>query len=182
MADTGHFATTAETISEALTGKKENTPPFKTRGLKVYQKPATRTIQVVKREPGGGVVTVDAIIVDNMAKRKVDLSIHFDHDSASIKPESIPLLDELGRALTGAALRDIPISINGHTDSDGDNTYNLRLSLLRAQTVKLYLDKNFKLTSQIDVYGYGETSPLVPNTSPANKQINRRVEITRIDS
>ena len=178
VAGNGQFATTADTITEALTIRNQPTP-FKTRGL-VIQKPVqTRSIKIVKRESDGQVVTFDRTIDSNEEKYKVDLSIHFAHDSATISPESLPLLDELGKALTGVALQNVPIIIKGHTDSDGEDSYNLDLSLRRAFAVKSYLENNFILTNHIEVYGYGETTPLVANNSQENKKLNRRVEIAR---
>ncbi len=72
--------------------------------------------------------------------------------------------------------------IEGHTDNDGDETYNMELSEKRCISVKNRL---------IDIYGenslyeletkpYGESKPRVPNDSDENKQQNRRVEITVI--
>jgi len=90
-------------------------------------------------------------------------------------------LNELGQALTSEKLKGIPVSINGHTDSDGKDAYNLKLSLNRAFAVKSYLTSNYSISpSLLKVVGYGEGLPLVPNNSQANKQINRRVEIVTL--
>ena len=51
-------------------------------------------------------------------------------------------LDELGGALRMSDLRDRIVSINGHTDFDGEEDFNLRLSLDRALAVKQYLENN----------------------------------------
>ena len=68
--------------------------------------------------------------------------------------------------------------INGHTDSDGKDKYNLRLSLNRAGAVKKYLMDHYNVSrDRLKVMGYGECMPLKPNTSEKNKQLNRRVEI-----
>ena len=86
------------------------------------------------------------------------------------------MLDTVGRVLTKwPGLR---IEIDGHTDSRGSNDYNLGLSRRRAASVRAYLLEHFKQfkPTQITSKGYGESKPLVPNTSPANMQLNRRVE------
>ena len=109
---------------------------------------------------------------------KVNMKIQFDCDSSALSTEAYPLLRELGRALSNQALAGKRISLLGHTDSDGSAQYNLRLSLKRAKSVKNYLVGNFNLSpSRINIYGYGETHPLFPNSSTYNKHLNRRVEI-----
>jgi len=79
-------------------------------------------------------------------------------------------------------LKDQVVFLNGHTDSDGAEDYNLRLSMNRALAVKHYLIINRSVASnRLIVYGYGENMSLKPNTSVANKQLNRRVEIVACD-
>ncbi len=71
----------------------------------------------------------------------------------------------------------IRIEIAGHTDSDGSEAYNLKLSQSRVDTVKKELISKHIEASRLVAKGYGETKPLVPNTTRANKARNRRVEI-----
>ena len=71
----------------------------------------------------------------------------------------------------------IDIEIGGHTDSDGDADFNLQLSQKRVDSVKKALIKEGIDPARIKAIGYGETKPLVPNTTAENKQKNRRVEI-----
>ena len=68
------------------------------------------------------------------------------------------------------------IKVVGHTDSDGDEIYNLNLSKNRATSVKEYL-KSQGVKNKITVNGVGEKYPLVKNNSNLNKRKNRRVEI-----
>jgi len=70
------------------------------------------------------------------------------------------------------------ILIAGHTDSDGAAEYNMKLSELRAQAVGDILATNGVPRETITIRGYGETQPVAPNDSPANKAGNRRVELT----
>lgn len=70
------------------------------------------------------------------------------------------------------------ILINGHTDSDGSEPYNLHLSLRRAEAVKTHLVIVCRVPeSMLRIRAYGEALPLLPNTSEANKRANRRVEL-----
>ena len=71
----------------------------------------------------------------------------------------------------------INIEIAGHTDSDGSDIFNKKLSQSRVNTVKSTLISNGVSEGRLTAKGYGESQPLVPNTSNANKQKNRRVEI-----
>lgn len=108
----------------------------------------------------------------------VNLKIEFDVDKSTIRNSSYPLLDELGRALNSPALKGKRISISGHTDSDASDDYNMNLSHERAFAVKKYLVTKLGIPAElISARGYGETRPLAPNSTDANKQLNRRVEV-----
>lgn len=71
----------------------------------------------------------------------------------------------------------VHIEIAGYTDSDGSESFNQRLSQKRVDTVKKRLIAKGINPRRLRAKGYGESRPLVPNTSEANKQKNRRVEI-----
>jgi outer membrane protein OmpA-like peptidoglycan-associated protein len=72
----------------------------------------------------------------------------------------------------------LKIEIGGHCDWRGSDAYNLALSRRRVNSVRTYLLQHFpKLeATQFTAKGYGESQPLVPNTSPENMAQNRRVE------
>lgn len=69
------------------------------------------------------------------------------------------------------------IMIEGHTDSTGDETYNLELSQQRADSVREFLMQNGIEPNRIMARGYGETAPVAPNDTAAGRQQNRRVEL-----
>jgi outer membrane protein OmpA-like peptidoglycan-associated protein len=71
----------------------------------------------------------------------------------------------------------IKTEIAGHTDSDGSAEFNQKLSQSRVETVKGRLIARGVNPGRLTAKGYGETKPLVPNTTDENKQKNRRVEI-----
>jgi OOP family OmpA-OmpF porin len=93
-----------------------------------------------------------------------------------IKPESYTPLDEVGAILQ--KWPELRIEIGGHTDSRGSEAYNQKLSEERAQAVLAYLKEKFPdlHADQFTAVGYGESKPLVPNTSVLNMAKNRRVE------
>ncbi|MDX1332738.1 MAG: OmpA family protein [Robiginitalea sp.] len=73
------------------------------------------------------------------------------------------------------------ILLTGHTDSDGEEDYNMELGMKRAEEYKAHLMALGVDESQIDVISKGESEPAVPNDSPENKQRNRRVTIHIIE-
>jgi OOP family OmpA-OmpF porin len=66
--------------------------------------------------------------------------------------------------------------IAGHTDSSGDDAYNLRLSQQRAESVLQFLASQGIERSRLVARGYGETEPVADNGSPSGRDRNRRVE------
>ncbi|MGE4293053.1 MAG: OmpA family protein [Desulfovibrio sp.] len=108
----------------------------------------------------------------------VYIHVEFDVDKATIRPEYYNNLDELAQALKAPKLLGRKVLIIGHTDSDASEEYNLELSKRRAASVKQYLvDRHDIDPNLLATDGRGESQPLVPNTSAANKQLNRRVEV-----
>lgn len=100
--------------------------------------------------------------------------IKFDYNQATIKPES---MGELNNVV--AMLKDHPetkYEIGGHTDSDGDDSYNLKLSQQRADAVKNKLVEMGIDASRLTTKGYGKIKPIATNTTPDGKANNRRVE------
>jgi outer membrane protein OmpA-like peptidoglycan-associated protein len=113
---------------------------------------------------------------------KVAALILFDYNSAAIRPESLPLLDEFGKALQGG-LSSATILVVGHTDDAGDAVYNERLSLRRAGAVKDCLVSRHGIDpSRIQVGGMGEAQPVGDNGTEQGRAMNRRVEFERIGS
>lgn len=72
---------------------------------------------------------------------------------------------------------DTDVLIEGHTDSDGADDYNMQLSERRANSVKAQLLAQGVKPSRITTVGYGETQPIADNGTAAGKAQNRRVEI-----
>jgi len=102
--------------------------------------------------------------------------IKFDTDQSTILPESRPPLDVVGEVLS--KWPQLKIEIGGYCDSRGTADYNLALSGRRVTAVRRYLLEHFPRleAAQLSAKGYGESQPLVPNTSPENMAKNRRAE------
>ncbi|MEM9857968.1 MAG: PorP/SprF family type IX secretion system membrane protein [Bacteroidota bacterium] len=101
-------------------------------------------------------------------------NFNFDLDKSKLKPKDEKVLDDLLLLLKEDA--SIVVVIEGHTDDIGPLKYNQHLSYKRARAVASYLLVRGVEVERIDYYGYGETKPLVENSSAENRRINRRVE------
>ena len=108
----------------------------------------------------------------------VTRGILFDVNSATIKPESGGVLKEVAAMMQDHP--DLNFRIEGHTDSDGDDEYNLSLSAERANAVKLVLVEMGISENRLDTEGKGEAVPVSDNTTPEGKANNRRVEFVKL--
>ncbi len=100
--------------------------------------------------------------------------ILYDYNSDALKEKSKFILREFARYLKNN--ESITISIQGHTDSDGDDAKNLDLSDRRAKGVKAYLISLGIDASRLEAKGMGETQPKVANDTAENKAKNRRTD------
>ena len=113
------------------------------------------------------------------AGRIVTHGILFDSGSDKIKGESYKTLADIGALLTeNPTLR---LSIEGHTDSDGADDYNMTLSQKRAASVRDYLITTYKIAAErLESKGWGESKPIDKNDTPEGKANNRRVELVKL--
>src|SRR6266550_98723 len=101
--------------------------------------------------------------------------VTFETGRSALKPDSYTILDIVAASLV--ANPDIKIEIAGHTDNTGLSVTNLRLSQARAQAVLTYLATKGVALDRMVAKGYGPTQPVAPNTTPAGRALNRRVEL-----
>jgi outer membrane protein OmpA-like peptidoglycan-associated protein len=107
--------------------------------------------------------------------------VHFDFDKATIQADSDALLDEVANTLL-ANPQIAGVEVQGHTDDKGNDRYNLKLSQARVEAVRAYLIGRGVPADLLVARGYGETMPLLPNTSDANRAANRRVQVVILDA
>ncbi len=101
-------------------------------------------------------------------------NVFFATGSAELRPASTAELDRLFRLLeSNPAMR---IELHGHTDDVGAEADNLDLSTRRAKAVYGYLIEKGIAPARLSYRGFGESMPLAPNTTPENRQRNRRTE------
>ncbi|MBE7171197.1 MAG: OmpA family protein [Williamsia sp.] len=102
-------------------------------------------------------------------------SIEFETNSATIKPSSYKLLDEIFESAVVA--EGLKLGIYGHTDNSGSDDVNIPLSEKRANSVRDYLLQKGMKEARIETKGYGSTKPIADNATALGKSKNRRVEI-----
>lgn len=106
-------------------------------------------------------------------------NVFFETGKATLKEASFVELDKVVSFLN--EYPEVKIEIGGHTDNVGKPDRNMTLSHQRAEAVMHYLLSKGVTTERITSKGYGQTKPVVPNNSTANKAKNRRVEFTILD-
>jgi OOP family OmpA-OmpF porin len=99
----------------------------------------------------------------------------FDFDKAVLKPEGKAKLDDLVGKIQGINL-EVIIAV-GHTDAVGNDSYNQRLSVRRAESVKAYLVTKGIEKNRVYTEGKGEKQPVADNKTAEGRAKNRRVEI-----
>jgi len=118
----------------------------------------------------GDVVTIDFQL------QSVDFEpVYFVVNEFAIQPEYYSLLGGIAEAIIANGLT---VQISGHADDDYTEEYNQTLSENRAEAVFDYLVDLGVSASSLSTIGYGENVPAAPNTSEANKALNRRAEFT----
>jgi OOP family OmpA-OmpF porin len=105
--------------------------------------------------------------------------ILFDVNSDVIRPESFGVLKDIANVLKENA--DVKVKVIGHTDSDGEDQQNLKLSQQRAAAVAKTLQESFGIeATRMQTDGKGETVPVGDNKTKEGKALNRRVEFIKL--
>ncbi len=123
----------------------------------------------------GGKKLYDRIMADG---KFVTHGILFEVNKADINAKSMGTINEIVKLMKEHP--DLKFSIEGHTDSDGDESFNQKLSEERAAAVKNLLVDSGIDDSRMKTKGWGENKPLNKNSTPEEKANNRRVEFIRI--
>jgi len=110
---------------------------------------------------------------------RINLTVNFEFDSASLTNDGILTLQALGDALKDPRLKNMRFQIAGHTDLRGTAAYNLDLSNRRAFIVAEFLSAFYSIPRERLVpVGYGESRPVDPANPESGR--NRRVEIINV--
>ncbi len=103
--------------------------------------------------------------------------IKFDVNKSTLKNESMGTINYVAEMMKKHS--ELSFIIEGHTDSDGQDDFNQKLSEQRANTVKNILVELGIDASRMTCAGYGESRPVSDNTTPEGKAANRRVEFVK---
>jgi OOP family OmpA-OmpF porin len=158
MADAGKcgYATDFKTIGKSQGMSKFVTDVFL---AKVMRKPAPAPAPVMKKP---------------VEKISISLFIEFDFDKDVIRPQNYDDVKKIADSMKKYS--EANVLLEGHTDNEGTELYNMGLSRRRAESVKRYLVEKFNVdASRISTLGYGQSNPISTNGTPAGQQKNRRV-------
>jgi len=122
----------------------------------------------------GAVPLYDKFLTDG---KFVTTGIKFDVNKATIKPESMGTINYVVKMMTDHP--ELKFSVEGHTDSDGDNAANQKLSEARAKSVMEKMTELGISAERLTSKGHGETKPMAGNDTPEGKAQNRRVEFVK---
>ncbi len=146
-------------------------PGYMTQGRRVVGRPGDSLVIDFVLKP----VPKQTLVVLRKEKIEIKKQVHFATASDVILPDSAPLLDQVGSViLEHDELKHL--RVEGHTDDQGDDAYNLNLSDRRAKSVMRALIERGVQSERLTAVGYGETKPIADNKKPAGRAQNRRVE------
>jgi outer membrane protein OmpA-like peptidoglycan-associated protein len=119
----------------------------------------------------------DTEITDEKGRVKIIMrGALFEYNKSALLERFHQRLDKLAEILV--RYNEFPISVEGHTDNIGADTYNLKLSSERSGAISTYLIDNGKLDGKrIVALGYGKSRPIASNDTADGRALNRRVEI-----
>ena len=104
----------------------------------------------------------------------IELKVLFDNDKSLVKPDYYPEVKRVADFM--ARHPEVSATIEGHTDSNASDSYNLKLSQRRVDAVKQILIGKFGIeSSRLNAIGYGESRPIATNATAEGRQQNRRV-------
>jgi len=140
---------------------------------------------------GDGVLNAADLCPNTVAGVEVDVTgcereqpillrgVNFHYDTANLTQEAMNILDGVARSLL--SYPELRLEVAGHTDSSGDDAYNLDLSQRRSEAVRVYLISKGVNADMFSAHGYGEERPVASNATAAGRAENRRVELIRQD-
>jgi outer membrane protein OmpA-like peptidoglycan-associated protein len=107
------------------------------------------------------------------------VDIHFETGKFDVLQESFGEIQKIATSLLNS--KSIKIEIRGHTDDVGSEDDNQNLSEQRAKSVKKVLISMGIDPNRMTTKGFGESKPILPNTTPENRAKNRRTEFVIIE-
>jgi len=156
-------------------GKRKEAPPVPEQPVTVVPpvveappppKPECRTPVPGERINLEGCGTGDVIVLNG---------VNFDFNKATLTDNAKTILNDVDSELV--AHPDIKVELAGHTDGRGSESYNLKLSQRRAESVRSYLIEHGVDGDRMTAVGYGKTQPIASNDTDEGRALNRRTEL-----
>ena len=167
---------------------KQLQSPAKTRSITATPQPeldadTRRMIETLRSAPTRQIVVEErkklATALKETKLPSLDLHIPFEYDSAAISQHALPILVQLGEALTDPGLASASFVVGGHTDARGAGDYNLKLSQRRAEAVREFLNQTFGIDDRrLVAIGFGEVQ--LKNAATPEAAENRRVQLVNV--
>ena len=104
--------------------------------------------------------------------------VNFDESATTFRSSAVPVLQRI--VALANACRNAAIEITGHTDSSGDERWNVQLSLARAEAIADYLVRQGIAAERLIATGAGSSSPIADNATRYGRGLNRRIEFAFI--
>lgn len=104
--------------------------------------------------------------------------VNFEESKTVFRSSAVPVLQRI--VALANVCRNAAIAITGHTDSSGDERWNVRLSLARAEAIAAYLAEQGIAPERLIATGAGSSSPVADNTTRYGRGLNRRIEFAFI--
>ncbi len=145
--------------------------------LDVYNDGRDFTLNVLEVEAMVQEVTADAMYDALTKDGFMALYINFDTGKSAIKPESMPIVEQIAALMK--AHTDLKLSIEGHTDNVGTAASNKTLSEQRAKAVLDAVVKQGIAANRMTAIGWGQDKPVADNRTEEGRAKNRRVEIVK---
>jgi OmpA-OmpF porin, OOP family len=121
-----------------------------------------------------------ALVAIGKTEITIKQAVQFATDSATILPESFPLLTEVADVFIKNP-RIKRVEVQGHTDNTGTPDRNKTLSEQRASAVRTWLLNHGVLPDRLVAKGYGQEKPIAPNVTASTKAKNRRVQFVILE-
>lgn len=134
--------------------------------------PAVASALPAVEQPEAKAVAPQETVV--VPKPVVPPTAYFEFDSSDLDAESEQNLAIFAEAM---AQNDLQLNIEGHTDHIATESYNMSLSIRRAEAVSNFLVSKGVAPERITTMGYGETRPISTNNTEQGRAVNRRTEI-----
>jgi len=134
------------------------------------------TVKKDVQDSGASSLGIDVVeMPDGSLKVNIPSNVSFDTDKAVLKPDLLPVLDSVARALTQHP--ELRTKVVGHTDSTGSESHNQTLSENRARSVTTYLANKGVAQGRMSIEGRAARDPIADNGTAEGRAANRRVEI-----